>query len=112
MQSFHLMADAREKFLNAMRRKYGKNLVGYLLSTEFSISGHYHIHACFMFNGSVMDGDRHAWLAQELCEVWKQSTSGHGYGFNCNRNKYDQPACGVVEYHDEEKIGYLIKARA
>lgn len=109
MKSFLLMADERDTFLNAMRRKYGKNLVGYLWATELSVSGHYHIHGCFMLDGSKIDGNRHEWLAQEMCNLWRQTTKGHGYAFNCNRERYDRPACGIVEYHDAEKIGYLIK---
>ncbi|MFV8531517.1 YagK/YfjJ domain-containing protein [Ralstonia pseudosolanacearum] len=108
MQSFLLMANARGDFLNAMRRKYGEDLVGYVWSMEFSASGHYHIHACFLFNGSTIDGERHAWLAQESCDLWREETNG--YAFNCNREKYDRPACGIVEYHDGQKIGYLIRA--
>lgn len=110
MKSFLLIADERDEFLNAMRRKYGKNLVGYLWSIEFSASGHFHIHACFLLDGSTVDGGRHEWLAQEMCNLWKRTTKGCGYAFNCNREKYDRPACGIVEYHDGEKIGHLIKA--
>jgi hypothetical protein len=109
MKSFLLIADERDTFLNAMRRKYGKNLAGYLWATELSASGHYHIHGCFMLDGSQIDGNRHEWLAQEMCNLWKQTTKGRGYAFNCNRERYDRPACGIVEYHDAEKIGYLIK---
>lgn len=62
-----------------------------------------------MLDGSKIDGNRHEWLAQEMCNLWRQTTKGHGYAFNCNRERYDRPACGIVEYHDAEKIGYLIK---
>lgn len=110
MKSFLLIADARDTFLNAMRRKYGNNLVGYLWSIEFSVSGHFHIHGCFILDGSKIDGGHHEWLAQEMCNLWKKTTKGRGYAFNCNREKYDRPACGIVEYHDGEKIGHLIKA--
>ncbi|MCW0090577.1 inovirus Gp2 family protein [Burkholderia pseudomallei] len=110
MKSFQLMATERETFLNAIRRKYCADQVGYVWSMEFSASGHYHIHMCMFFNGSTVDGKRHSWLAQELCDLWKKTTQRPGgYAFNCNRMKYDKPACGIVEYHDGEKIGYLIK---
>lgn len=110
MKGFLLIADERDTFLNAMRRKYGKNLVGYLWSIELSASGHFHIHACFMLDGSKHDGDHHEWIAQETCNLWKQTTKGRGYAFNCNRERYDRPACGIVEYHDAEKVGHLIRA--
>jgi len=108
MQSFQLMMTERDKFLNAMRRKYEKKMVGYVWAMEFSASGHYHIHVCFFFNGAMVDGDKHSWLAQETCDFWKQTTEGNGYSFNCNRKQYDTPACGIVEYHDAQKINYLI----
>ena len=34
-------------------------------------------------------------------------TEGKGYFFNCNRKKYDRPACGIVEYWDSDKLSNL-----
>lgn len=109
--SFFEITTARDQFLDAVRhdKELKKGLIGFVWCIELSVEG-YHIHIAWIYDGSIQLGYDHAALADKLGAKWIKQTEGRGYFFNCNRKKYDQPACGIVEYSDSAKLSNVWRA--
>ncbi|WP_016832118.1 inovirus-type Gp2 protein [Herbaspirillum lusitanum] len=107
--SFFEIAKARREYLDFVRhhKELKKGYVGCVWSIEFASIEGYHVHMAFCYDGSVVNGFDHVGLAERLGVAWVKHTEGKGYFFNCNRKKYERPACGIVEYWDSAKLSNL-----
>ncbi|OWY33984.1 inovirus-type Gp2 protein [Herbaspirillum aquaticum] len=110
--SFFEIAKARTEYLDGIRhhKQLKKGYVGCVWSLEFATIEGYHLHIAFCYDGSVVNGFDHVGLAERLGAAWVKHTEGAGYYFNCNRKKYERPACGIVEYWDSAKLSNLWRA--
>jgi len=82
-----------------------ENQVGYVCKKEYTKERGVHFHALFIFDGQKVHKD--AYKAEQIGEYWKRLTGYRGSYHNCNRNKYDEQATGIIDYYDEQKLNLL-----
>lgn len=70
-------------------------LIGYICAVEQGVDRGYHLHAAFFFNGNEVRGD--VYKAEQIGELWKDITRGHGYFNSCNHDK--------EKYKDDDRLG-------
>lgn len=71
------------------------HLIGYICVVEQGVDRGYHLHAAFFFNGNEVRGD--VYKAEQIGELWKDITRGHGYFNSCNHDK--------EKYKDDDRLG-------
>lgn len=71
------------------------HLMGYICVVEQGVDRGYHLHAAFFFNGNEVRGD--VYKAEQIGELWKDITRGHGYFNSCNHDK--------EKYKDDDRLG-------
>lgn len=85
-----------------------RHMIGYVCSIEFSGTGGHHLHVALIFDGSQVK--QHEWLGDLIGQYWVDVTGGRGYYHNCNRRTYKYPGTGLIDHHDAEKRGNLMRA--
>lgn len=85
-----------------------RHMIGYVCSIEFSSTGGHHLHVALIFDGSQVR--QHEWLGDLIGQYWVEVTGGRGYFHNCNRGSYKYPGTGLIDHHDVEKRGNLMRA--
>ncbi|RJQ29747.1 inovirus Gp2 family protein [Candidatus Parcubacteria bacterium] len=115
-------ADRKRLFSNRKGKPLlFRELVGYIWKIECAREAGYHIHVCFLFDGSKVD--KHEYYADQIGRYWADViTKGQGYFYNCNKNKasyekHNRWALGQVDHFDVQKrenlynsLSYLAKA--
>lgn len=87
-----------------------KDKLGYFLRFEYSIRSGFHIHCFFFYDGNHRHADIK--IAEEIARVWNDEvTGGQGFTYICNFNKENYRNCGIgmIQHHDEQKIGHLFE---
>lgn len=105
--------EEMQKYLRTLlnnRRFNGlfKDMVGYIWKLEHGIKKGLHYHCVFIFDGSNVQAD--GFYAQMIGTYWRdQITKGKGTFYNCNfnKNRYRNVGIGVIDHHDDKKVGYL-----
>ena len=111
-QTLDEMKDYLSHLLNNRRsNSLFKNMIGYIWKLEHGVKKGLHFHCVFIFDGSKVQAD--GYYASRIGEYWRDRiTEGKGTFYNCNLNKglYRKVGIGAIDYHDHEKIGYLLDA--
>lgn len=94
-----------------------RDMVGYVVKTEFGEWRGHHFHVVFFFDGSKVH--KHEHCADRVGEYWnKVITNGKGWYHNCNRrwtvqsDKLKLCGVGMVDHHDSAKREKLMHALA
>lgn len=102
--------------LEALTRARERNPIfqhetGYICSVEQGEERGIHIHAAFFFTGEHVWSDRYK--AQQIGELWVETTRGQGYYHSCNEDKEsygDTCGVGVVRRGDAHMRTNVIEA--
>ncbi len=103
----------REAFLRQLRRSHPlfKSLAAYVWKLEYGIEKGLHLHLLFFFDGAKVRED--ITLAQQLGQLWLETTQGQGLVYNSNltacKQFADSPdnALGMVSHDDRAKLKAL-----
>ena len=103
-----LKACVKKLLENRRHNKILDAIEGYILRFEYSVQTGFHVHAYFMFDGNKHREDIS--LGQYIAKYWDKVCGGQGSTFICNMKKDEYKYCGIgmLHYHDEEKLAYLI----
>jgi len=82
---------------------------GYVWSVEQGgITGSFHIHAAFFFNGAH---ERNYWAkGKQIEKLWKQITGGQGYAHISKRSDFKKPGVGKILRCDAQACDYVVEA--
>ena len=97
-----------EKFLDVMKKIYGKYKLSHILKIEYGLQKGYHTHLLLLLNGRKHQKDIS--IARQLGEKWvSEITQGDGTYWNCNANKdrYRHKAIGMIHRSENIKINLL-----
>ncbi|MFL1559263.1 inovirus-type Gp2 protein [Pseudomonas sp. O11] len=85
----------REDLLKYFRTKMSPSIVGYAWKLEYGLAKTYHYHFLLFFDGATSRQD--IVIAQAVGEYWSSCvTGGKGIYHNCNNNKADYKARGIL----------------
>ena len=94
----------REDFIDEIRKRYKKNLLGYVWKVEHGLLKGYHHHILVFLDGSNVCRD--VSHVKMLGDHWdNEITEGRGVHWNCNANKASYRFCGIgMLKHDDPTI--------
>ncbi|MGE1154368.1 YagK/YfjJ domain-containing protein [Pseudomonas kitaguniensis] len=91
----HVFGDLDRLIAERERNPIFAHLIGYICVVEQGVDRGYHLHAAFFFNGNEVRGD--VYKAEQIGELWKDITRGHGYFNSCNHDK--------EKYKHDDRLG-------
>lgn len=98
--------EQRNQLIKALKKKYKKDLVGYVWKLEYGADKAFHYHMIFFLDESNHRQD--VKIAQFIGEIWKHEiTNGKGIYWNCNAKKKHfekngRIATGKIKHNDQE----------
>lgn len=108
----HVLADLKALIRARERNPIFDHETGYIWRLEQGKDRGFHLHTAFFFNGAFHRNDWHK--AQEIGELWKQITGGHGSYYSCNaaKNGYPNLGIGMINRNDAQGSVNVIRAMA
>ncbi|MEG0488017.1 MAG: inovirus-type Gp2 protein [Acinetobacter sp.] len=98
--------EQRNQLIKQLKKKYKKDLVGYVWKLEYGADKAFHYHMIFFLDESHHRQD--VKIAQSIGEMWKHEiTKGKGIYWNCNAKKkqFEKNGCaatGKMKHDDQE----------
>lgn len=99
--------EQRNQLIKELKKKYKKDLVGYVWKLEYGADKAFHYHMIFFLDESKHHQDIK--IAESIGEIWKKEiTNGKGIYWNCNAKKKSfekngRIATGKIK-HDDKKL--------
>jgi len=98
--------EQRNQLIKQLKKKYKKDLVGYVWKLEYGADKAFHYHMIFFLDESKHHQDVR--IAESIGEMWKHEiTNGKGIYWNCNAKKKHfeknkRIATGKIKHNDQE----------
>jgi len=98
--------EQRDQLIKKLKKKYKKDLVGYVWKLEYGADKAFHYHMIFFLDESKHHQDVR--IAESIGEMWKHEvTQGKGIYWNCNAKKKHfeknkRIATGKIKHDDHE----------
>ena len=98
--------EQRNQLIKKLKKKYKKDLVGYVWKLEYGADKAFHYHMIFFLDESKHHQDIK--IAESIGEMWKHEiTNGKGIYWNCNAKKKhfekrNRIATGKIKHDDQE----------
>jgi len=98
--------EQRNRLIKQLKKKYKKDLVGYVWKLEYGADKAFHYHMIFFLDESKHHQDIR--IAESIGEMWKHEiTNGRGIYWNCNAKKKHfekngRIATGKIKHDDQE----------
>lgn len=98
--------EQRNQLIKKLKKKYKKDLVGYVWKLEYGADKAFHYHMIFFLDESKHHQDIK--IAESIGEMWKHEiTNGKGIYWNCNAKKKhfekrNRIATGKIKHNDQE----------
>ena len=98
--------EQRNQLIKQLKKKYKKDLVGYVWKLEYGADKAFHYHMIFFLDESHHRQD--VKIAESIGEMWKHEiTNGKGIYWNCNAKKKHfekngRIATGKIKHNDQE----------
>ena len=98
--------EQRNQLIKQLKKKYKKDLVGYVWKLEYGADKAFHYHMIFFLDESKHHHDVR--IAESIGEMWKHEiTNGNGIYWNCNAKKKhfekrNRIATGKIKHDDHE----------
>ena len=107
--------EQRNQLIKGLKKKYKKDLVGYVWKLEYGADKAFHYHMIFFLDESKYHQDIK--IAESIGEMWKHEiTNGKGIYWNCNAKKKhfeksNRVATGKIK-HDNQELRANLDAMA